>query len=60
MKLEVDQLDINKLLKPPTGLDDFWKKKENKLDTGKLETVPKNFKRLEDAVDKEVVKKDSV
>ena len=60
MKVEVDQLDINQLLKAATGLHDFWKKKGNKLDAGKLETVPKDFKTLEDVVDKEVVKTYSV
>ena len=38
----------------------FEKKKGNKLDAGKLETVPKDFKTLEDVVDKEVVKTYSV
>ena len=43
----------------PTGLNDF-KTKVDKIDFGKLETVPKDLKKLNDAVDKEVVKKTKV
>ena len=43
----------------PTGLNDF-KTKVDKIDFGKLETVPKDLEKLNDAVDKEAVKKTKV
>ena len=46
LKAEVDNLDINKLINVPTGLND--------LDDGKLKAVPINLKNLSDAVGKKV------
>ena len=45
LNAEVDKLDINKLVNVPTGLNNI-KTKVNKLDHGKLETVPVTFKKL--------------
>ena len=56
LKDEFAKLDINKWVKVPTGLNDL-KTKVDKLDAGKLETFPKDLKKLGDVVDREVVKK---
>ena len=40
----------------PTGLNDL-KTTADKLDAGKLETVPKDLEKLSDVVDKQVVEK---
>ena len=45
LNAEVDKLDINKLVNVPTGLNNI-KTKVNKLDHGKLKTVPVTFKKL--------------
>ena len=51
MKVEVDKLDINKLVNVPTSLN------VDDLDVGKLKTVPVDFlKKLSDAVNNENVK----
>ena len=54
MKDEVDKLDINKLVKGLSGLNNL-KKNIDKLDVGNLETGPKDLTNLRDLVDKEVV-----
>ena len=56
LKATVDKLDINELVNVLTGLNNV-KTKINYLDVGELKTVTTNFKRLRDAVSKEVVKK---
>ena len=53
--MEVDELDINKLTKVPTGLNNL-KAKVDDLDAGKLKNIPVDLKKLSDAVDNEVVK----
>ena len=53
--IEVDILDINKLVNVPTSLNNF-KIKIDDLDVGKLKTVPIDLKKLSDVVDNEVVK----
>ena len=55
LKLEVDKLDINKLVNVPTSLNNL-KTKVDDLDVGKLKTVPVDLKKLSDVVDNEVVK----
>ena len=54
LKAEVDKLDINKLVNVPSGLNNL-KTKVDDLDVDKLKTVPVDFKKLSDAVSKEVV-----
>ena len=54
MKDEVDKLDINKLVKGLSGLNNL-KKNIDKLDVGNLETGPKDLTNLRDLMDKEVV-----
>ena len=56
LKSEVDQLDINKLEKVPTGLNSL-KSKVDKLDVDKLVPVPVVLSKLSDVV-KNKVKKD--
>ena len=53
--IEVDILDINKLVNVPTSLNNL-KIKVDDLDVGKLKTVPVDLKKLSDVVDNEVVK----
>ena len=58
LKGEVGKLDINKWVNVSTGLNDLdLERKVDKLDVGKLETVPKDLKKLSDVMDKEVVEK---
>ena len=54
MKDDVDKLDINKLVKGLSGMNDL-KTKIDKLDVGNLETGLKDLTNLRDLVDKEVV-----
>ena len=54
MKVEVDKLDINKLVNVPTGFT--LKTKVNELDVGELKTVPVDLKKISDVVKNEVVK----
>ena len=59
LKAEVDNLDINELLKVPIGLDDFKTKVDN-LDVGKLKTsykIEKAKKKLSYVVSEKFVKK---
>ena len=53
-KIEVDKLDINRLVNPPTTLNNL-KTKVSNLDVGKLKMLPLDLKKLSDVVDKEVV-----
>ena len=55
MKSEVDKLDINKLVKIPTGLNNL-KGKVDDSDVGKLKTIAKDLKKTSDVMDKEAVK----
>ena len=43
LKVEVDKLDINKLLNVPTSLNNF-RTKVHDLDVGKLKTIHVDFK----------------
>ena len=54
MKAEVEKLNINKLVKVPTSLNNV-KTKVDDLDVGKLKTVPVDLKKLSDAVDNSLV-----
>ena len=54
LKVEVEKLDIAKLVNVPTSLNDV-KTKVNNLDIGKLKTVPKDWKKISGAVKNEVV-----
>ena len=45
LKVEVDKLDINKLVNVPTSLNNL-KTKVDDLDVGKLKTVPVDLKEL--------------
>ena len=56
MNAEVDKLDIAKLVNGPISLNN-WKRKRDDLDVGKLKTLPVDLKKLNDVVDKEIVKK---
>ena len=53
-KIEVDKLDINRLVNAPTTLNNL-KTKVSNLDVGKLKMLPLDLKKL-NVVDKEVVK----
>ena len=53
-KIEVDKLDINRLVNAPTTLNNL-KTKVSNLDVGKLKMLPLDLKKLSDVVDKEVV-----
>ena len=44
------------MVKGPNGVNN-WQTEVDKLDAGKMNTVPKDFKRLSDVVDREIVKK---
>ena len=55
MKSEVDKLDINKLVKIPTGLNNL-KGKVDDSDVGKLKTIAKDLKKTSDVMDKEAFK----
>ena len=55
MKAEVDNLNINKLVNVPTGLNNVFKKLGD-LDVDKWKTIPEDSKKLSDVVNKEVVK----
>ena len=55
LKVDVDKLDINKLVNVPTSLNNFLKKVDD-LDDGKWQTVPVDLKKLSDVVDNDVVK----
>ena len=55
MKAEVCKFDIDKLVNVPSGLDSL-KSKVDHLDGDKLKTVPVDLKKLNDVVDKDVVK----
>ena len=44
LKVEVEKLDINKLVNIPTGLNDL-KTKVDKLDISKLEIIPEDLKK---------------
>ena len=54
--MKVDKLDLNKLVNVLTSLDNL-KTKVDELDVRKLKTIPMNFKKLNNVVTKEVVKK---
>ena len=54
--MKVDKLDLNKLINVLTSLDNL-KTKVDELDVRKLKTIPMNFKKLNNVVTKEVVKK---
>ena len=56
LKVEVDKLEINKLVNVPTSLDNL-KTNVDELDVGKLKTDPIDFKKLKSVVDKNVVNK---
>ena len=58
MKAEVGKLDINKLVKVLTGLNDL-KTKLHDLDVGKLKTFTRDLEKFSGVVDQEVVKKGS-
>ena len=58
LKAEFHKVDSDKLVNVETCLNDV-KTKVYHLDIGNLKTVPQNFKKLSDVVDKEAVKKDS-
>ena len=53
-KIEVDKLDINRLVNAPTTLNNL-KTKVSNVDVGKLKMLPLDLKKL-NVVDKEVVK----
>ena len=53
-KIEVDKLDVNRLVNAPTTLNNL-KTKVSNLDVGKLKMLPLDLKKL-NVVDKEVVK----
>ena len=55
MKSEVGKIEINKLGKSPTFLNDL-KTKIHDLDVGKLKTVPIDLNKLSNVVSKEVAK----
>ena len=55
LKAGVDKLDINKLVNVSTSSNNL-KTKVDYLDVGKLKTVPVDLKKLNNAVDNEVVK----
>ena len=55
LKVEVDKLDINKLVNVPTSADNL-KRKEDDLDVDKLKPVSIDLKKLRDIVSKEIVK----
>ena len=55
MKIEVDKLDINKLINVPTSLNNLNIKIDD-LDVGKFKNVPVELKKLSDVVNNEVVK----
>ena len=59
MKTEDDKLDINKLVNVPTSLNNL-KTKVDDLAVGELKTAPVDLKKLNDVVNKEVVKKSSI
>ena len=54
-KAKVDMSEINELVKFSTGFNNL-NTKVDYLDVGNLKTVPKDFKKLSDVVDEEVVK----
>ena len=56
LKTEVDNLNINKLVNVPTGLNNL-KTKVHDLDANKLKNVPVDLKKLRDVVNKALVKK---
>ena len=56
MKLKVDELDIDKLGKVPTGLNSL-KSKVDKLVVDKLVPVPVDLSKLSDVVKSDAVKK---
>ena len=55
LKVEVDKLDINKLVNVSTSLDNS-KTKVGNLNVGNLKTLPVALKELSNALDNEVVK----
>ena len=55
LKVDVDKLDINKLVNVPISLNNFLKKVDD-LGDGKWQTVPADLKKLSDVVDNDVVK----
>ena len=55
MKVEIDKLDINKLVNVSTIFNNSKTKVED-LDVGKLKTVPVDLKTLSDVVGNDVVK----
>ena len=55
LKIEVDKLDINKLINVPTSLNNLNIKIDD-LDVGKFKNVPVELKKLSDVVNNEVVK----
>ena len=55
LTVEVDKLDINKLVNVPSILNNVETKVDN-LDAGQLKTVPTDLKKLSDIVANEVVK----
>ena len=55
MKTDVHKPDINKLVSVPTNWNNL-KSNVDDLDVGKLKTAPADLKKLNDVVNKEVVK----
>ena len=55
MEVEVDKLNINKLVNVPTSLNNL-KTKVDDFDVGELKAVPLDLKKLSDVVEKQVVK----
>ena len=57
LKSEVDKIDIEKLEKVPSGLNNVKSKEADKLDADKLKTIPVDLKQLIDIIKYKVVKK---
>ena len=55
MNIEVDKLDINKLVNVPTSLNNLETKVDD-LDIGKLKSVLVDLKKINDVIDKKVDK----
>ena len=55
MKVEVDKLDVNKLVNATSGLNNL-KTRVDDLDVNMLKTVPLDLKKISNVVNKKVVK----
>ena len=55
MKVEVDKLDVNKLVNATSGLNNL-KTRVDDLDVNMLKTVPLDLKKIGNVVNKKVVK----